>query len=228
VSALSSSPDTAVRAAINVSTSRIAGLAALVFAAGVIVTNIIMFDAPFADEDVAVAAAWYADNRTPAMIATGMVGITFPALLALAAAMYELARGSEAARQWMLVGAAGAAAMTGTFSIVAASQIAMVMLAESGSADAFAAAWAIHNATFAVNMTVLGAAFFGFSLGAYAAGLISGWQRAMGVVGALALLIAGLANAEVAEGSPVTFIGLIGFLLWLTWLVILGVRLVRR
>ncbi len=209
-------------------THRLAGLAALAFAAGVLVSNGLLSSAPMADESAEVAAAWFADNRAQAMVAAAMVAITFPALLVLGGSMYELSRRSDVARGWMVIGALGAASMVGVFTVVAAAQMTMVTLADSGVSEGIAVAWGIHNAAFALNMSVLGTAFFGFAMGAGAAGLTPGWQRTMGLVGAAALLITGFANLAVSEGSPVALLGFAGFLLWLAWLVILGIRLVRR
>ena len=76
-----------------------------------------------------------------------------------------------------------------------------------------------------MNMTVLGTAFLGFSIGAHASGLIPAWQRSVGALGALLLLITGLANTAVADGSSIALAGFGGFILWLCWLVITGVRL---
>jgi hypothetical protein len=207
-------------------TFRTAGLAALAFGAGVVIANAVMVGAPMADGSAADAAAWFSANRLRIVIANAMVALTFPALLVFAGAMRELGAGSEVARRWMRVGGLGGAAMVGVFSIVVGGNIAAVHLAEAGE-TAFAIAWRIHFAGFAVNMTVLGTAFLGFALGAHAAGLTRGWQRTMGVAGAACLLVTGFANTAVAGGSYIALVGLLGFIAWLVWLFATGIRLLR-
>jgi hypothetical protein len=210
------------------STARLAGIAALGFAAGVVVQNAILAGAPTPDMSFSEAARWYAENRTRAAAAGAIVGINLPLLLIFAATMRELGRANESARRWMHVGAFGAVGMVAVFGAVAAGKIASVLLAEAGDSSAFAAVWTLHNAAFAINLSVLGTAFLGFALGAHAAGLTHAWQRAVGVVGAVLLLAAGLAGTAVTDGSPVVFVGFGGFVLWLVWLVTTGTGLLRR
>ncbi len=205
---------------------RIGGFAALAFALGVVLANGAMAGGPTPNLSVDEAAAWYAADGGRAMFAVAMVALTFPALLVLGGALVELSRERAGARVWSLVGALGGAAMVGVFSIVASAQVAAVLLADAGG-PAFEVAWHIHNGAFAVNMSVLGAAFLGFALAAHGAGVSPRWHRTLGVIGALLLLATGFANAWVAAGSPVVFVGFGGFLLWLVWLGVLGVRLLK-
>ena len=41
------------------------------------------------------------------------------------------------------------------------------------------------------------------------------------------LLVAGVGNLAIADGSALIFVGLLGFAAWLVWLPATGVRLVR-
>ena len=207
--------------------TRVAGISALAFAAGVIVANLSVAGAPMADATAAEAESWYLENSWRMILANSMVALTFPAILAFGAAMYELARDQAAARLWMLLGAFGAVSMVGVFSILVAGNISSVLFADNGG-DLFALAWTIHNAAFAINMTILGTAFFGFSMGAYSAGLTPSWLRTVGLTGATLLLITGFGNTIVAGGSPVAFVGFAGFILWMIWLVTTGFKLMRR
>jgi len=203
---------------------RIGGIAALAFVLGVILANGAMFGGPTPNLSAEEAAAWYASDGGRAMFAVAMVALTFPALLIFGGAIFELSRTNAGARIWSLVGALGGAAMVGVFSIVGSAQVAAVLLAEAGG-PGFEVTWLIHNGAFAVNMSILGTAFLGFALAAHGAGVSPRWHRTLGVIGALLLLVTGFANAWVAAGSPIVFIGFGGFLLWLAWLSILGVRL---
>ena len=209
----------------NESARRMAGVSALAFAGGVVVANAVIAGGPMADWQASEAAAWFAANGTRLSVANAMIALTLPALIAFSTAMLELARGSHRARLWTVFGALGAASMVGVFAAVVGGNIAAVHLA--GDVALFEVAWRLHFAAFAINMTALGIAFFGFNLGAHAAGLIPSWQRTMGVIGALLLLGTGFANTTVAGGSLAAAPGGIGFLLWLVWLIVTGIRLVR-
>lgn len=204
---------------------RIAGAAAITFAVGVVVANAAVGGGPMADWEAAEAASWFVANEARLTLANAMIALTFPALVTLAAAMLELGRASARARHWMSVGALGSACMVGVFALLVAGNIAAVHLAANPAV--FEAVWRLHFAAFAINCTTLGITFFGFSMGAHAAGLIPSWQRAMGVIGALLLLGTGFANTAVAGGSLAVAPGGIGFLLWLVWLLVTGVRLLR-
>jgi hypothetical protein len=210
----------------TLSVNRIAGTAGLAFAAGVVGANAFLFGIPTAESAPADAAAWLAANRTRAAVGTSMVALTFPALLIFGAAMYQIGRQTANGRLWMMVGALGACAMTGVFSLVAASQISSILFAAEAG-DAFTTAWTIHNAAFAVNTTILGTAFLGFAMGAHAAGVTSRGLRTAGLVGAGMLLATGFANTAVAAGSAVVFVGFGGFALWLLWLVATSLRLLK-
>ncbi len=74
---------------------------------------------------------------------------------------------------------------------------------------------------------MLGASFVGTALAAHASGLTPAWQRLLGLVGGGLLVVAGVGNLAVADGSALVFVGLAGFAAWLVWLVATGVRLVR-
>lgn len=220
------SPVTIQDAATPSSPARIAGFAGLTFAASVVAANTLLVGMPTADAAPADAAAWLETHRTRGMTGASMVALAFPALLIFGASMYHVGRGEEKASVWMMVGALGACAMTGVFALVAASQIGAILLASSAG-DAFTTAWTIHNAAFAVNMTILGTAFLGFTIGAHSAGVTPQWLRTVGVVGAALLLMTGFANAGVAAGSPIVFFGFGGFVLWLVWVVATSLRLLR-
>lgn len=206
----------------------IVGIAALMFAAGVISSNLLMFDAPMADASIAEAQAWYVDNRASASFANAAVAVNFPAIIVLASGLYLLAEDHEQARFWTLIGALGTVALVATFAIVSASNIGLVSLADSNELAAFGALWHLHNAAFGINLTALGTAFFGFALGAYYSGLTARWMGMVGVVGAGLLLVTGLFNTWVAEGSMIVVIGFVGFILWVVWLVVLGFGLITR
>lgn len=76
----------------NTAALQIAGISAITFAFGVLVANIAMAGTPLPDSSASEAQIWYEENRIRIIIANALVGLTFPAILAFGAAMYELAR----------------------------------------------------------------------------------------------------------------------------------------
>lgn len=208
--------------------ARAAAIGALGFAAGVAVQNLVLLvGMPDASATMAEAAAWLADNPGRAATASALVGVNLPFLLLFTAAMRALAQHTQAARLWIDLGSLAVVVLASTFALVAATQIASTLLAEAGATPVFTALWSLHNAAFAMSFPALGVTLMGFSIGAHAAGISPAWQRRVGILAALLLLVAGLANTAVAGGSPIIYIGLLGFALWLLWLVTTGVRLLR-
>ncbi len=209
-------------------TTRLAAIGALGFAAGVAIQNFVLLigmpDTAAAPSDV---AAWLTENRSRSTMASAIVGFNMPLLLVFAAAARALVRDVAAARLWVDLGAFAAIVLVGLFGIVASTQIAATLIADGGATPAFIALWMVHNAAFALAMTAVGVALLGFAVGMHVAGLTPAWQRTMGLVGATLLLVTGLANAAVASGSPIIYVGLGGFGLWLVWLVATGARLLR-
>lgn len=214
---------------IRLSPARAAGVGALGFAMGVFVQNaFLLAGLPDASAPASEAATWLAENRARATAASTVVGLNLPLLLLFVASLRTLARDAQPARLWIDLGTLGVVVLVALFGVVASTQIASTMLAEGGATPVFAALWSLHNATFALTFTALGTALLGFSIGAYVARITPAWQRGVGLLGATLLLVAGLANGAVAEGSPILYVGLGGFALWIVWLVATGVRLVRR
>jgi hypothetical protein len=209
-------------------TARLAAIGALGFAAGVATQNFVLL-AGMPDTAAAppAVATWLVDNRSRSTIASALVGLNMPLLLVFAAASRALVEDVRAARLWVDLGAFAAVVLVGLFGIVATTQVAATLIADGGATPAFTALWTLHNAAFALAMTAVGVALLGFAVGTHVAGLTPAWQRTMGLVGATLLLVTGLANAAVAGGSPIIYLGLAGFGLWLLWLVTTGARLLR-
>ena len=208
--------------------ARAAAIGALGFAAGVAVQNfVLLIGMPDASATMQEAAAWLADNPGRAATASALVGVNLPLLLLFTAALRTLTRDAQAARLWIDLGSLAVVVLASTFGVVAATQIASTIFAAEGATPVFTALWSLHNAAFAMSFSALGVTLLGFSIGAHAAGISPTWQRSMGLLAAVLLLVAGFANAAVAEGSPIVFVGLLGFALWLVWLVTTGLRLLR-
>ena len=65
------------------------------------------------------------------------------------------------------------------------------------------------------------------ALATHASRLTPPWQRLLAAAGGSLLLVAGVGNLAIADGSPLLFVGLPGFAAWLVWLVATGLRLMR-
>ncbi|TVR85645.1 MAG: hypothetical protein EA416_16455 [Trueperaceae bacterium] len=208
--------------------ARAAAIGAFGFAAGVAVQNfVLLIGMPDASATMPEAAAWLADNPGRAATASALVGVNLPFLSFFTAALRSLTRDTQAARLWSDLGSLAVVVLASTFAVVAATQIASTLVAGAGATPIFTALWSLHNAAFAMSFSALAVTLLGFSIGAHAAGISPAWQRGVGLLAAVLLLVAGLANTAVAGGSPIVFVGLLGFALWLVWLVTTGVRLLR-
>jgi hypothetical protein len=87
--------------------------------------------------------------------------------------------------------------------------------------------WQMHLAGFAFAELSLSTALFALSRCAANTNLLPGWLCSLGAVGAVLLIGAAVPILTVAQGSPITFVGLIGFLIWLVFLGSLGASMFR-
>jgi hypothetical protein len=206
---------------------RLAGIGAVGFAAIVAGTNLLVGDLPRPGIPLAEIAAWYAANGGRVGITTAAYAVNIVLLMLFASNVRELVRDSDAARPWTTMGVIGLTALAVSFGAVTAAQVALVELAGAGATPAFAAIWALHSAAFSVNVAVLAIAILGLSIGLYAGGLTPAWQRALGVTGAVLLVLGGMGGLGAGAESLLGLPGLGGFLIWLVWLTTTGVRLLR-
>ena len=88
--------------------------------------------------------------------------------------------------------------------------------------------WTLNNTTFALNMAMLAATLFGFSVAGVASGASPSWFRIAGPAGALLLLIAAANGVAIAAGGAVVALGLLGFLTWLLFVVTTALRMIRE
>lgn len=209
---------------------RLVGAAAIACAVSVVVENAVYafpaaptFGAPI--EDV---LAYYAANRGPVAIATGVVALSLPLLLVFVTGLHGLVeRRGGAGADWSRLAVAAGAALSAVLVLVNALQIGLA-LSVGGLAEptpAFELLWRVHAAAFAFALPTLGTTVVGASLAAHASGLTPAWQRLLGLVGGSLLLTAGLGTLAIADGSALLAVGLAGFAAWLVWLVATGVRL---
>lgn len=211
---------------------RLVGVAAIALAVSVTVENVVLaatgatpFGAPI--EEV---LAYYAANRGAVAIASGLVAVYLPLLLVFVTGLHGLVeRGGGAGADWSRVAVAAGAALSAIFVVVNVLQVGLALSAGSlaESLPVFELIWQVHAAAFAMALPMLGVMLIGAALAARASRLTPAWQRLLGLVGGGLLLVAGVGNLAVADGSPLIFVGLLGLAAWLVWLLVTGVRLVR-
>jgi hypothetical protein len=209
-----------------------AGTAALAVALAVIAENAVLAatGAPSFDAPMKEVLAYYAGNRAAVAIASGLVAVYLPLLLLFLTGLQGLVerRGGSGADWARFAGAAGAS-LSAVFVLVNVLQVGVALsagrLAEPNPANVLV--WQVHAAAFALALSLLGATLAGMALATHASGLTPAWQRLLGLVGGGLLIVAGIGNLAIADGSALVFVGLLGFACWLVWLLVTGVRLVR-
>jgi hypothetical protein len=204
------------------------GLGGLVFAGAVLVQNAIRSGFPTADANAEEVMRYYADHRG----ATVALAVLFPVGLValttfLGTVISRVVRG--AGRTAALVGAFGAAAIIGTFTIVTSADVAIAAYVDRGAADVAVVdgLWVLHNAVFGFLLAAVGIALGGLSTAAARSGLLSKRWSVAGPVGA-ALLITGAATTPaIVDGSATFVVGVAGFAVWLAFVIRTAVALLR-
>lgn len=211
---------------------RLVGAAAIAFAVSVVVENAVYVfpAAPTYSAPIEEVLAYYAANRDPVAIATGVVALGLPLLLVFVTGLHGLVeRRGGAGADWSRLAVAAGATLSAVLVLVNVLQIGLALSAGGlvEPTPAFELVWQVHAAAFALALPALGATCIGAALATHASGLTPAWQRLLGLVGGSLLLAAGVGNLAIADGSPLLFVGLAGFAAWLVWLFATGVRLVR-
>ena len=211
---------------------RLVGVAAIALAVSVMIENVVLaatgaksYGAPI--EEV---LAYYSANRGAVAIASGLVAVYLPLLLVFVTGLHGLVeRGGGAGADWSRVAVAAGAALSAIFVVVNVLQVGLALSAGGVTEPtaAFELVWQLHAAAFALALPMVGATLVGAALAAHASGLTPPWQRWLGLGGGSLLLVAGVGNLAIADGSALIVVGLTGFAAWLVWLVATGVRLVR-
>lgn len=210
---------------------RLVGIAAIAFAVSVVIENAALAGtgAPTFGAPIEEVLAYYAANRDAVGIASSLVALNLPLLLVFVTGLHGLVqrRGAAGADGSRLAVAAGAT-LAAIFVLVNVLQNGLALSA-GGLAEptpAFELVWQVHAAAFALALPTLGTTFIAAALAAHASELTPAWQRVLGLVGGSLLIVAGLGNLAIADGSALIFVGLLGFAAWLVWLLATGVRLV--
>lgn len=211
------------------SSIRTGGLAGLAFVGTVLTVNIIhgATHQPMAGASRSEVLEHFADAGVATHLGTVLAPLAWIALVLFAGGVVAAVRGHEqrSGDTWSLVGLVGAVMQNAIFAGVVASQAALAT--GSLSDDAAWALWQLHNGLFALNAMSLTIVLLAVSVGAFRAGLITRWQRTLGLVAAACLGIAAATTPLAMDGHPVGLVGFAGFLLWLVWIGSISVRLLR-
>lgn len=210
---------------------RILSLGGAAFATIVILQNLIRgSSAPLNDAAVADVFEHYRDATGLTVLLTVMFVVGGVCLTGFVA---ELTRRlwRRSTDVWTTIGLMGAIGVIGTFSLVVATEGALVGAAgreqpDLGTIDAL---WLFHNAVFAVLGLALAMALLGLGRAAAAAGLTPGFFRWLAPAGATALCIGAAGAPVLADGSVMVPMALtfVGFMTWLTFLGFTSVRMFR-
>lgn len=216
----------------QVSTTRSVGVIALAYAASMIVQNAVfaVTDAPSYSDPLSVVFTYHAENQGALAVTSGLEAVNMVLLLLFITALHGLVkrRGGLGA-DWSRLAMAAGAPLSALFALTIATQIAVVLAANSLTEPniAFELMWQLHAAAFALAMPALGLTFIGTVLATHANGLTRPWQRLLGVVGGSLPILAGIGNLAISGGSPLLYLGVLGLFLWLFWLIVTGLRLIR-
>lgn len=211
--------------------SRIAGLAALGFAAAIVLPNLLLVPAglPVVGSGTSEAIAFFTADKGVVGIASALGPIAWVLATLFGVGAVSALRPSERDRgeAWSLLGFAGLVLQNGTFAGVAATRLALASTAAHDSAAA-TALWALHNTLFTLNGTFLALALLGLSVSGRRAGLIRRWHSGIGLLSAVLLFSsATLTPLVVDRAGPLGLLGLVGWLVWVVWTVGYGIALVR-
>jgi hypothetical protein len=211
-------------------TMRVVGATAIALAASVVIQNAVPVGAPTFGDPIEEVLAWHAQNRVTVAIAVGLEALNLPLLLGFVTGLHGLVgRRGGAGADWSRLAVAAGATLSAVFALSAVLWIGVVLSAGelAEPSPAFELAWQLHAAAFALALPALGTTFIGAALATHASRLTPPWQRLLAAAGGSLLLVAGVGNLAIADGSPLLFVGVAGLAAWLVWLVVTGLRLIR-
>ncbi len=208
---------------------RLAGVAGIVFVAGVLFQNIVHAAIePAADASGATILSSLDGHRGLIEFVFALFVVEMAALLIFVGAVYR--RAIDAPSGWLartgLLGVAGiVACFTATVAIEAALTGTQTLTSAPHVVEGL---WAVHMAFFTLNFTAIGVALFGLSLATAATGLVPRWFRIVGPIGAALLVIGAMPVVPAVQGSMAGMgIALPGFVIWLAWMLFASAGILR-
>ena len=200
------------------------------FVASVVAQNLIRAAAmPANDARVDRIIDFYAGHRGSTFALAAFFAVGAAGIAAFAGALVARLTDSSV-RGAALAGAIGVAGIFALYSTMLATDLALSGYVHRGapSHGVVSAMWTLHNAVFGVLLVAIGVALAGLSAAAASAGVVAGFWKSVGLLGAVLLGIAGAATPAIIDGSPLMAVGLIGFLAWLAFVATTAISMLRN
>ncbi len=207
----------------------VGGIGGLVFVASVVAQNVIRAAGmPANDASVHRIIDFYGSHRASTFALAALFAVGAGGLAAFAGALVSRLAVSPV-RGAALAGAIGVTGVFAVYSTMLATDLALSGYVHRGSPipGVVSAMWILHNAVFGVLLVAIGVALAGLSAAAAGDGLVAGFWKPIGLLGALLSGIAGAATPAIIDGSPVMVVGLIGFLAWLAFVATTAISMLR-
>jgi hypothetical protein len=205
---------------------RLAGAGGLVFAATVLIQNIVRASGPSFTAAPATVADYFADHRAAGLIPLGLFPLGMLGLFSFAAGIWVRSRDVHG-RWWAGVGVLAVVTIAGLFAIV--NTIEIVIAAQGSqlvsSPQLLRALWAIHSAAFGLNLAAIAIALLGLSRAAHAAALIPRPLALIAAPAAACLFLAAIFTVAIVNGGRWVYLGYAGFAVWGVFLVVAGISL---
>jgi hypothetical protein len=211
--------------------SRLSGIAALGFAAAIVLANAIVAPAglPPTGADISEVTGFFAANGDVVGIGSAIAPAAWVMATMFGAGVVAALRQSERDRgeAWSLIGFGGLIAQNAVFTGVVAIHLALAETAAPGDRSA-AAVWASRDALFTLIGTFLCVVLVSLSIGGLRGGLIRPWHGGLGLLSATLLFgSATLTPVIIDRPGPLGLIGLVGWLMWVVWIIAYGIVLIR-
>src|SRR5215212_9689400 len=211
---------------------RVVGATAIASAAAVLIDNVVVgwVNSPTYAAPMKEVLAFHANHPGAVAIAVGLEALNVPLLLLFLTGLHGLVgRRGGAGAHWSRLAVAAGATLSAVMAFYAVLWDGVVLSAGelTEPSPVLELAWHMHAAAFAWSLPALGATFIGAALATHASRLTPPWQRLLAAAGGSLLLVAGVGNLAIADGSPLLFVGVAGLAAWLVWLVVTGLRLIR-
>ena len=213
----------------TVNHEKAAGIAGLLFAAGVATQNgALLQGMPLPGAPTEAVLSFYVSHAWPATIATGWVAINVPLLLVFGSGIAERLGRRAAGSLWSRVGFGGIVLLAAAFSVTTLLQAVLLARADVlHRAGMLGLVWDLHAAAFAMSGTALSGALGAYCLGSLRAEVVPRWVAIAGLVGAVLLVLSGTSIVRTVSGGPGIFLQLAGFVTWLLFVVTGSLRLLR-
>lgn len=206
----------------------VGGIGGLLFVVTVVVQNVVRAgNLPANDASTAKIVAYYAGHLGTTELLAALYPVGAIGLACFLGAL--LSRLPGAVRAPALAGGFGATGIIAMFTMTVATDVALAEYVHRGAPGTaeVSALWVLHNAVFAVLLVSIGVALAGLSAAAAAAGVVANAWKGIGLLGGIALAVAGACAPAIVGGSAILGLGLVGFIAWLLFVVVTAIALLR-